>query len=178
MKRGWFPDQYRKNQNDCACEGWSIKKGKDVDQGFPKWGSNLPAADDQKRGFPLSLNLPCKWISIAGIDIFISSTWEKLTIRCITTTYAKHFAWWWPVINCRSLFNFSFTFRATGWEFGSNLPWIIWIMRHFTCPCLRDLFWHPARWLDFVIIFSIESTIKPLSLWWIIVGRSGNPMFT
>ena len=130
MKEGWFPDQYRKNQNDCQCEGWTIKKVKmlirvlqNVERIF-----RLPTT---KKGISPSFNLPGIRITLAIIDIFISRTWEKLTIRCITTTCAKHFAWWWPVVNDGSLLNFSFAFGATGWEFGSNLPWIIWVMCHF-----------------------------------------------
>jgi len=44
-----------------------------------------------KKGRPLSFNLPGIWISIAGIDLFISHRREKLTVRCITTIGAKHF---------------------------------------------------------------------------------------
>jgi len=55
-------------------------------------------------------------------------------VRCITTTCAKHFAWRWPVINGVSLNNFSFAFGTIGWEFGSNLPWIIWVACHRFIP--------------------------------------------
>ena len=84
-----------------------------------------------KKGISPSFHLPCIRITFIIIDIFISNSWEKLTIRCITTTCTKHFAWWWLVINGGSLLNSSFAFRATGWELGSNLSWIIWVMCHF-----------------------------------------------
>ena len=146
--------------------------------GLNKHGSSF-FLHDQKRGEdPFSFNLPGIWISFAGIDLFISHRREKLTVWCIATIGAKHFVWWWPVINCSSLLNFSFALGAIGWEFGTDLPWIIWGLRHIICLCLEVLFWHLARRLSFEIILSIESTIKPLSLRWIMVGRSENPMLT
>ena len=99
---------------------------------------------------PLYLSV-CVRISFAGIDFFLISSWEKLTVKCITTTCAKHFPWWWPVINGVSLLNFRFAFGASGWEFGSNLPWIIWVKRHFKCCCPADFLLAsgtPVEWLN------------------------------
>jgi len=45
-----------------------------------------------KKGDPLSFNLPGIWISIAGIDLFISCRREKLPERCISATCAVHFS--------------------------------------------------------------------------------------
>jgi len=136
IKEGWFLYQYRKNQNDCQCEGWTIKKVKMLIKALQNV-ERIYSLPTTKKGFSPSFNLPGIWITRSIIDIFISSAWEKLTIRCITTTCAKHFTWRWPVINCRSLLNFGIAFGATGWEFSSNLPWIIWISCHFELllPC-------------------------------------------
>ena len=182
-QRRMVPGPKPENQNELPVIGFPFNRNCRW-SGLNKQGSSFfPRPKKGRR--PLPFNLPGIWISIAGIDLFIIHRKEKLTVRCITTIGAKHFVWWWPVINSRSFLNFGFAFGATGWEFGTDLPWIIWESRHIICPCLGDLFWHPsvdglrlARRLDFVIIFSTESTIKPLSLWWIIVGRSENPMLT
>ena len=175
-QRRMFPGSKPENQNELPVIGFPFSRNCRW-SGLHNQGSSF-FSHDQKRGDPFLFNLPGIWISLAGIDFFISNRREKLTVRCIATIGAKHFVWWWPVINGRSLLDFSFAFGATGWEFSTDLPWIIWITRHFICRCLADLFWHLARRLDFVIIFSIESTMKPLSLCWIIVGRSENPILT
>jgi len=134
-----------------------------------------------KRGFPLLLNLPGIRITCTIIDIFISSTWEKLTVRCITTTCAKYFAWRWPVINGGSLLNFSFTFRATGWEFSSNLPWIIWVTCHFELllPCRLLLasgtpvgFWNYIfDWIDYEALIPVMDNCRQVRKSHVYVGK-------
>ena len=171
-----IPGPKPENQNWTAGDWISIQQKLALIRAYQTGEFILPPRP--KKGRPLSFNLPGIWISIAGMDLFISHRREKLTVRCIATIGAKHFVWWWPVINGRSLLDFSFAFGAIGWEFGTYLPWIIWISSHIFCLCLEDLLWHLARRLVFVRILSIESTIKPLSRWWIIVGRSENPMLT
>jgi len=55
IKEGWFPDKYRKNQNDCQCEGWTIKKIKMLINALQNVERIFHLPTTKRRGFPLLL---------------------------------------------------------------------------------------------------------------------------